>query len=683
LFVADIDPIDQPVPALSVAAVADLCLLLASRPGAALHSRLVELPVDPTAHRLARFGVFELDRISGELRKQGLRIRLPEQPLQVLLLLLEHAGETVTRDELRRRLWPAETFVDFDAGLNSAIKKLRDALGDPSENPRFIETLPRRGYRFIGPVEEPAIGRREEGAPSPAPGFSRLRQNRWLLTATLAAPLAIAAWFIFGDAREWLSARTGLAAGPRRIMSIAVLPFENLTGITDQDYFVDGMTEALTTNLAQFKTLRVSSRTSAMQYRRRDKPLSQIAGELNVDAVVEGAVVRSGNRVRVTAQLIEAVSDRHLWAQNYEREVRDVLGLQIELAEAIATAIRLEVRPEERRRLTRSQAVKPEAYDEYLKGRFYWSSRGPENLLRAAEHFQTSIERDPTYAPAYSGLSDTYRLFDVHGLAAPRECMPKAEAAAREALALDDTLAEAHASLAGVLYRYHWNWAEAEKEFRRTLELDPSYAEGYRAQAVFFLMLRRSEDAVTAARRARELSPLSPVINIELASALTSAGRYEEAIEQFRKTQQIAPDFPRLTERLALAHLRMGDRGRAFETLEGAALPPSSWRHGYLGYLYGIQGRREEARKVLTELKRRAWSQYVSPQLFAAVHLGLGEDEQALSLLEKAYEERAFEVIGFSGLLAEILLDNPRFQQLLRRMGLAGEPGYAPRRAGR
>jgi TolB-like protein/DNA-binding winged helix-turn-helix (wHTH) protein/tetratricopeptide (TPR) repeat protein len=630
--------------------------------------------------RIVRFGLFEADLQARQLRQRGVKVRLPDQPFQVLQLLLERPGEVVTREELRQRLWSADTFVDFDLSLNSAVRKVREALGDSAEHSTFIETLPRRGYRFIAPVEEPAIGRREEGAPSPARRFSRLRHSRWLLAATLTAPFAIAAWLSLGDARERLSARIGLTAGPRRITSIAVLPFENLTGNTEQDYFVDGMTEALTTNLAQFKALLVLSRTSAMQYKGRDKPLSQIAGELNVDAVVAGAVVRSGNRVRVTAQLIEAVSDRHLWAQNYEREVRDVLGLQIEVAEAIATAIRLEVRPEERRRLTRSQAVNPEAYDEYLKGRFYWSSRGSENLLRAAEHFQTSIERDPTYAPAYSGLSDTYRL--LAALAAPRETMPKAETAARRALALDDTLAEAHASLAGVLYRYHWKWAEAEKEFRRTLELDPSYAEGHRAQAVFFMMLRRNEDAVTAARRAREISPLSAGINVELAAALSRAGRYEEAIEQFRKTQEIAPDFPGLTQRLALTYLRMGDPSRALETFDRAALPPPSWGE-WFGYLCGIQGRRQEARRVLTELERRARNQYVSPQYFAVVHLGLGEQEQALLLLEKAYEERAFEVTGFSGLLAEILLDNPRFQQLLRRMGLAGEPGYAPRRAGR
>jgi len=633
--------------------------------------------VNPGDQKIVRFGVFELDRISGELRKQGLKVKLPEQPLQILLLLIERAGEVVLREEVRRRLWPADTFVDFDAGLNSAIKKLRDALGDPAENPRFIETVPRRGYRFIGPVEQPEAQGIDEVPAGRARVFASRPLGRWFLTATLAAPLALGAWLSFGDEWRRLSTRIGLPGTPTRITSIAVLPFENLSVNNEQDYFVDGMTEALTTNLAQIKSLKVASRNAATQYKQRTRPLAQIAKELNVDAVVQATVLRSGNRMRLTVQLIDAANDTHIWAHDYEREVRDVLGLQIELAEAIANAIRVEVRPEERSRLTRSQAVKPEAYDEYLRGRFYWSSRRAENLLRAAEHFQNAIAHDSTYAPAYSGLSDTYRQFDVLGLGAPRDCMPKAEAAARQALTLDDTLAEAHASLAGVLYRYHWKWAEAEQEFGRALELDPYYAEGHRARAVFLVFLRRNDEAVIAAERARELSPWSPEINVELGAALRRVGRYEEAIRQLRKTQEIAPDLPRLPQVLALTYLQMGDPARALATLDRPAVPLSA--RGYVfGYLCAIQGRRQEARNVLTELQRRARSGYVSPQHFAIVHLGLGEQDQALLLLEKAYEERAFDVHSFSGLIADVLLDEPRFQDILRRMGLADQPGYAP-----
>jgi TolB-like protein/DNA-binding winged helix-turn-helix (wHTH) protein/Tfp pilus assembly protein PilF len=632
--------------------------------------------MNSATQKIVRFGVFELDRVAGELRKQGLKIKLSEQPLQILLLLIERAGDTVTRDDVRRRLWQADTFVDFDAGLNSAIKKLRDALGDPAENPRFIETVPRRGYRFIGPLEQPEVRPLDHVPSSHAPDVGRPRLSRWLLTATLATPLVIGAWLSLGEG--W---RLSTPGSPRRITSIAVLPLENLSGNSDQDYFADGMTEALTTNLAEFRSLKVASRTSAMQYKQRTKPLAQVGRELNIDAVVQGAVVRSGNRMHLTVQLIDAASDQHIWAQDYKREVRDVLGLQIELAEAIANEIHIEVRPEERSRLTRSQAVKPEAYDEYLKARFYRSSPNPENMLRAAEHFEAAFKLDSKYALAYSGLSDTYRAFDVLGVAAPRDCMPKAEAAARQALALDDTLAEAHASLAGVLFRYDWQWAEADQEFRRALELDPDYAEGHRARAVFLMFLRRNDEAVIEAQRARETSPLSPEINLDLGAALARVGRYDQAIQQIGRAKEVAPEHPRVPQELALFYLQMGDPARALATLD--QVPTSSRRGAWFGYIYAIQARRQDASKVLMDLRRRGRSGYVSPQLLAIVHLGLGEEEQALSLLEKAYEERAFEVLGFSGALADILLDNPRFRQLLQHMGLAGLPGYAPRRASR
>ena len=641
--------------------------------------------MNSTEQKVIVFGVFELDRISGELRKQGMRVRLSEQPLQILLLLIERAGETVTRDELQRRLWPADTFVDFDAGLNSAIKKLRDTLGDPTENPRFIETVPRRGYRFVGPVERPPI-HGTEGVPTDRARAGHRHLARWLLTAAAAVLLiGVAVWLSLGDGWDKLSARMGLAAAPKRITPVAVLPFDKQSGIQEHDYFVDGMTEALTTNLAQFKSLKVASRTSAMQYKQRTKPLAQIAAELKVDAVVEGAVVGWGDQMRITVQLIDAATDRHIWANAYTREVRNVLGLQIELAETIANQIRVEVRPEERSRLTRYQEVRPEAYDEYLKGRFYLSSRGAESLLRAAEHFQSAIAHDSSYAPAYSGLSDTYRMFGtfaLQGFVAPRDSMPKAETAARQAQALDPTLAEAHASLAGVLYRYHWKWTEAEEEFRIALKLDPGYAEGHRARAVFLMFLRRNDEAVSAAQRARDLDPLSPAINVELAEALTRAGRYDEATQQLRKAQDIAPNFTRVHRTLALTYLRMGDPVRALATFDQFAAPLSAREPGF-AYLCAIQGRRQEARNFLSELERRAHSGYVSPQHFALVHLGLGEQEQALQLLEKAYEERAFEVLSFSGLIADVLVDNPRFQRLLHRMGLGGEPGYAPRAATR
>lgn len=635
--------------------------------------------MEPATRQVVRFGAFELDTRSGELRKEGLKVRLPGQSFQILELLAERVGEVVTREELRQRLWCTETFVDFDAGLNNAIKKLRDALGDSADTSRFIETLPRRGYRFLAPLETP-----REGPPDIVTGdgltVSRRRVRArwgWSGAVALAVLVTVLLFLTVSGSRERLFRSLGLGAAPTQIRSLVVLPFENLTGDAEQDYFVDGMTEALTTNLAQIQALRVISRTSAMQYKRTKKPLSEIARELNVDAVVEGAVVRSGDRVRIDATLIEVRPERHRWAQSYERAVPDVLALQADVAGAIANAVHVEVRPEERLRLTRIRSVHTDAYDEYLKGRFYWSNRSPEAMLKAVEHFSRAIERDSTYAPAYSGLSDTYRMFDLQGLAAPRESMPKAEAAARKALALDDGLAEAHASLAGVLYRYHWEWERAGKEFQRGLELDPNSAEGHRAYAMYLVTLRRHEEALVAARRAHELSPLSAVIHAELATTLWRLGRYDDAIEQLHKTLEINPTFSRAYVELGIISTRKSDLPRAIVAFERAvALSPRGAPLQWLGYAYAVAGRRREALRILAELENVSKDRYVSPQSFAIVHLGLGQKDEALGRLEKAYDERAFEVLGFAGPVFELLHDHPRFRDLLRRIGLARTQGY-------
>jgi TolB-like protein/DNA-binding winged helix-turn-helix (wHTH) protein/Tfp pilus assembly protein PilF len=614
-----------------------------------------------------RFAGFEFDPAAGELHQDGVKVRLQAQPFQILRLLLERPGEVVTREEVRQALWPGDTFVDFDVGLNSAIKRLRDALGDSAENPRFVETLPRRGYRFIAALETPppAPAAAEEPPRPLRPPASRLRS--WPGAAALAA-LAVAAGLIATSRGP--RARGPLASEP--IRSLAVLPFENLTGDPEQDYFVDGMTDAVTTDLAQVRALRVISRTSVTQYKRASKPLPRIAEELDVDAIVEGTVSRSGDRVRITAQLIQAATDRHLWAQSYERERRDVLALQREVAAAIAQAIEVKLQPDEKRRMAGTRAaVDPEAYEAYLKGRFYWNMRSAETSRKAVGYFQQAIERDPAYAPAYSGLSDAYRAFDVQGVAPPRESMPKAEAAARKALALDDTLAEAHASLAGVLYRYDWDWEGADREFRRSLELEPGYAEGHRAYAVYLMTVRRHEEALAEAQRARELSPLSLAINTELGLALVRLGRYDEAIERLQKTLEIDPKFVRVYQTLAFAYEGKGDWPRAIEAFETSVGGGSGRSYPWLGYAYGVTGRPREAQELLARLEKASHESYVSPQSFAVVHLGLGHRDEAMAWLERAYDARAFEVLGFSGPLFDRLSGDPQFQDLLRRMRLA------------
>src|SRR5438552_93711 len=364
-----------------------------------------------------RFGAFELDQDAGELRKQGTRMKLQEQPLQMLQVLLQRPGEVVTREELQQKIWPSDTFVDFDVGINNAIKRLREALGDSAETPRFIETLSRRGYRFIETT----------------------------------------------------------SASPRKFESLAVLPLENLSRDPEQEYFAEGLTEALITTLAKIGDLRVVSRTSAMQYKGVRKPLREIAQELEVDAIVEGTVLRSGHRVRITAQLIDAPKETHLWAESYERGLRDVLTLQAEVAKAIAREVRVKIAPQEQANLAQPQPVDPEAYEAHLKGRYHWNRRSGEALPKAVQYFQQAIAKDPTYAAAYSGLADCLSVLGYWGLVPPDEGCGKAKGLAHKALEMDHSLAEANASLAFATMFYDFDFVTVEREFERSIELNPRY----------------------------------------------------------------------------------------------------------------------------------------------------------------------------------------------------------------
>jgi TolB-like protein/DNA-binding winged helix-turn-helix (wHTH) protein len=455
-----------------------------------IHSLSIEVQLSmqedhPASVRLY-FGVFELDLRAGELRKHGLRVRLQEQPFQVLAMLLEHPGEVVTREELQKKLWPADTFVDFDNGLNKAINKIREALGDSAESPRFVETVARRGYRFLAEVKvaNAVPVRGSDLATQPHPEAEA--RDHAGLAGKLAIPkhfLPPLAWKISAFALLLLMA--SLAAWKLHswnhpspvIRSLAVLPLESLSSDASQDYFADGMTDELISDLGQISALRVISRTSVMVYKHARKPLPQIARELNVDAVVEGTVLRSGDQVRITAQLIEASADRHLWSQSYEGELRDTLALQNKVARAIADQIRISLNPQEQAALKKVKVVNPQAYESFLKGRYFWNKRTADGLKVALAYFNQSIEEDPKYAPAYSGLADTYALLAdwEYGVMTPKEALPKAKAAAIKALELDGALGEAHNSLAFCLDS-DWDFDSAGKEFRRAIELNPGYA---------------------------------------------------------------------------------------------------------------------------------------------------------------------------------------------------------------
>jgi TolB-like protein/DNA-binding winged helix-turn-helix (wHTH) protein/Tfp pilus assembly protein PilF len=604
-----------------------------------------------------RIGPFDFDTVAGELRSAGRTIRLPDQSFQVLRMLAERPGELVTREELRERLWTADTFVDFDAGLNNAVNKLRDALDSPG-HPRCIETVPRRGYRLVARVEPT---RRRRGV---------------VFRYAIAAVILFAAGILLSVSRtRAFIAQTMEFGRPPAIRSLVVLPFENLIGDPAQEYLVDGISAGLTTDLAQLRTLRVISRTSAAQYKHAAKRLTDIARELDVDGVVEGSVSRTGDRVIVRAQLIQARGDRHLWAQTYQREQRNLVALQADIALAIAREIDQQIRPDEAQRLSRVRMVSPQAYDEYLRGRFEWNRRTPAGTLSAVHHFEAAIAADPQYAPAHSGLSDAYRFFDAQGLAAPAEGMPKAEAAGRRALALDDSLAEAHASLAGVLYRYRWEWQASEQEFQRALSLDRNNAEIHRAYAGLLFTLRRYAEAVDQGYRARALDPLSPVISVELASALFRAHRPDEARAVLEHARTLTPTGTRVDQALAFEHL---DRRRWRDAIDvirrsTSGEAPSAW----LAYAYAMDGRPEDARAVLARLHALAATRFVWPQMFAVVHFGLGEREEGFRWLDEACRQRAFEMRTFTSGLFDLLADDPRFQDLLRRMGLSQFPEFA------
>ena len=478
-----------------------------------------------------RFGVFEVDLRAGELRRKGLQVKLQEQPLQVLAMLIERVGEVVTREELQTKLWPADTIVDFDHGLNKAINKIRKALGDSAENPRFVETVGRRGYRFIADVAvvdgfplgrpEPVIEdspatNKQDSVESEGKPAARKRVPWPLAGKTSAIALGLVLVILVG----WMLRSRSRAS--LEIRSLAVLPLESLSSDPSQEYFADGMTDELITDLAQISALSVISRTSVMPYKRARKPLSQIARELNVDAVVEGTVLRSGDRVRITAQLIQVSADKHIWSQSYEGDLRDTLALQNKVARAIADQIRISLTPQEQAALKNVKAVNPEAYVSNLKGRYFWNKRTADGLKTAVTYFDQAIENDPNYARAYAGLADSYALMGdwQYGVLAPKEALPRAEAAAIKALELDSTLGEAHTSLAFTLDGFDWDWGSAEREFKRALELNPGYATAHHWYAWHLALVGRNAEAIAEMKRAQNLDPLSLIISADLAELL-------------------------------------------------------------------------------------------------------------------------------------------------------------------
>jgi len=639
-----------------------------------------------------RFGVFEVDPRSGELRKAGSKVKVQEKPIQLLLLLLENPGEVVTRDQLRDALWPADTFVDFDHSLGTAVAKLRAALGDSAKNPRFVETVASRGYRFIAPVTadtqrppDEALQRAEHAEPTPprndgtadlaaplAPPDRPSTPTRRLppAAALAAAAVIVLAIVVFGFNAG--NPRGLFSSGGATIHSLAVLPLQNMSKDPSEEYFVDGMTEQLIATLAQLHDVEVISRTSAMQYKRTTKHVPEIGRELNADALIEGSVIRSGSRVRITAQLVDARTDQHLWARSYERNFDDVLALQNEIAAAIADEIRIRLSPEEKSRLAQTPTVSAAAQEAYLRARYHLNQGDEAAVRKSIDEFTAAIAADPGDARSHAGLSQAYiALTDFYER--PAETMPRAKAAAETAVRLDDMQADAHASLGAVRFLYDWDWKGAEAEFRRALSLNNASPDAHVWYGVFLSQMGRFDEALTEIRRAEALDPLSVPVRINAGWVNYLARRNDAAIAEWKKALDIEPNLGVAHTSIWLAYVR----SRASHDESPLHLEPqddSPMNLATLAGVYAMSGKRAEAERVLAQVKELASHRYVCPYEVAVAHAALDQRDAALEWLRRGLDSRS---VCMPDLKVDPRLDSlrqdPRFRELLRSVGFGDQ----------
>ena len=568
-----------------------------------------------------RFSVFEADLRAGELRRNGSKVKLQEQPFQILAMLLERPGEIVTREELRARLWSANTFVDFDHGLNSAIRRLRDALGDSAENPSFVETLGRRGYRFIAPVA------------------SRVLQERQ----------------------------------HEPIESVAVLPFANQSADPDTDYLSDGITESLINNLSQISTLRVMARSTVFRYKGKDADPRKVGSDLRVRAVVSGRLLKRGSSLIIHAELMDVATGSQLWGGQYNRQAENVFLLQDDLSREISEKLRLRLTGDEKRRLTKRYTEDAEAYRLYLKGRYHWNKRNPEGLQKAVDYFQQALNRDPVYPLAYAGLADAYAYLSFFHVVPPRQAMPKAKAAAVKALEIDDHLAEAHVSLGYVSFTYDGDWSAAGKHFEQALALNPIYSGAHTFYAFYLNSLGRSEEALAVAKDALDLDPASPPASHSLAVQLYLARQFDQAIEQAHNTLEMDANFAISYQLLGEVHVSRGQYREGLLALEkfSALSRTSPISRALVGYSHARLGERSAALRIIEELTSASEHSFIPAFLYALVYAGLEDKDQAFGWLEKAYEER-FNRLAYlkQDALWDPLRSDPRFIDMLRRLGI-------------
>jgi serine/threonine protein kinase/Tfp pilus assembly protein PilF len=497
------------------------------------------------------------------------------------------------------------------------------------------------------------------------------RRGRVAAGIVSLALLAIAMLLVGLNVDHWRDRLMGQTT-PLHIQSLAVLPLENLSRDPEQEYFADGMTEELITNLGKISALRVISRNSVMQYKRERKPTPQIARELNVEAVIEGSVLRSGDRVRISAQLIQANPEKNLWAESYERDLSDVLTLQSEVARAIASEVQIKLSPQEQTRLLATRSVKPDAYEAYLRGRNFWNQRDRDSVMKGLEYFQQAVKLDPTYALAYTGVADSYTILGANYWLSPREAFPQARAAALEALKIDDTAAEAHASLA-LIKQQEWDWTGAETEYKKALALNPGYASTHQWYSLFLSLASRHDDAIREAQRAAELDPLSAIVSVNLGEVLYFAGRYAEATRAFQRILQVSPDYSSARFCLGLVYLQDHKVAQSIAELQKAASlsPQDDQTTAALACAYAVSGRKIDSQDILTQLQNQSQRRYVSPYVLAFIYVGLGRKGEALEWLEEAYKQRDANLPTITEEpMFDPLRSDRRFLELLRRINL-------------
>lgn len=643
------------------------------------------------AKQLYEFGPFRLDAIERLLLRDRKPVLITPKAFDTLVALVEKSGHVVEKDQLMERVWP-DAVVE-EATLAQNISTLRKALGESSSEQRYIETVPKHGYRFVASVRQVStesadlifeehtrsrvlIEREQEAGPAGEPSLASasieepfatsakvkavLKWRASLVVLVVCAAVASTATILL------LKASKGQSPTPAAIRSIAVLPLENLSGDPAQEYFADGMTEELISNLTQIRAFsRVISRTSMMRYRGSNKSLPEIARELNVDAVIEGSVQRSGGRVRVTAKLIPAATDSPVWTSNYERDVSDVLKLQSEIAWAVANEIRIQITAEERARLASARSVDPQAHEAYLLGRYHLRQDNEQGLRQAIEYFERAIKIAPDSAAAYAGLSDAWRFRGLTGIVDFKEAESPAREAALKALELDEQSAEGHISLAMIKQNYDWDWTGAERELRRALEIDPGSLDTHTNYGYFFMHVGRHDEAIREGEIAVQLDPLSSVTHSALGRFLYRAKRYEEALPHLLRAVELEPRSLHANYRLGELYAQMGRYDEAIAAYEGTTptMPRDGNFQAAIARVYALMGRHREARQMLRGAK-------ANPFITAEVYVALGDKNEAFRILEKAVTEHQLMTVLKVEPPLESLYSDPRMKALLRRMNL-------------